>query len=66
MQQLDTWELLRQEVRLMAPEGWQMIGRWHTAPASVVDGSAAVTVPEFSRSRPRTRRRRRKRSWGAP
>jgi ABC-type glycerol-3-phosphate transport system substrate-binding protein len=66
MQQLDAWELLRQEVRLMAPEGWQRAGRWQTAPASAVDGSAAVTDPEFLRSRTRTRRRRRKRSWGAP
>jgi hypothetical protein len=66
MQQLDTWELLRQEVRLMAPEGWQRISRWRAEPASAVDGSAAVTVPEFLRSRTRTRRRRRKRSWGDP
>jgi hypothetical protein len=66
MQQLDTWKLLCQEVRLMAPEGWQRVGKGHREPASAVDGSSAVAVPESLRSRPRTRRRRRKRSWGAP
>jgi hypothetical protein len=66
MQQSDAWELLRQEVCLMAPEGWQRAGRWRTEHTSTVDGSAAVTVSEFLRSRTRTRRRRRKRFWGAP
>jgi hypothetical protein len=65
MQQLDAWELPRQEVRSRTSEGGERAGRWQTTQDPAVDTSAAVTIPEFLRSRTRTRRRRRKRSWGA-
>jgi hypothetical protein len=65
MQQLETWEPLCQGESLTTPAEWQRARGQGAVRRSARHTSAAVSVPEFLRSRTRTRRRRRKRSWGA-
>jgi hypothetical protein len=63
MRQQDAWELLRQEVSLIAPERGTRAGERRTAQMSELDTSRTVTIPHALRSRSRIRRRRRRQAW---
>jgi hypothetical protein len=63
MPQPDAWELLRQEVGLIAPKRCMRAGERRMAHISELDTSLTVTIPPALRSRSRIRRRRRRQAW---